>query len=103
MEWIPLLLKSLLKIPAGVGGVNLDSQTLFRVTWKSSLVLLRLTPFIEIVQNLLHKMSWLRNESRINQAELGRFLLGLGTWASNKASHGEKKKKKKKPNGSGFG
>lgn len=57
-------------------------------------MLLRLTPFIEIVQNLLHKMSWLRNESRINQAELGRFLLGLGTWASNKASHGKKNKKK---------
>lgn len=30
MEWIPLLLKSHLKIPAGVGGVNLDSQTLFQ-------------------------------------------------------------------------
>lgn len=28
VRWIPLLLKSLLKIPAGVGGVNLDSQTL---------------------------------------------------------------------------
>lgn len=34
MGWIHLWLTSLLNIATGVSGMNLDPQTLFRVTWK---------------------------------------------------------------------